>query len=550
MSHGTNGTKVTAAMFALSATLVACLTGLFLVIQSAFPWMTVFNQRTAETAAVVDGSNALVDVTAGGPSAAERVITQVMATPVKALQGRGWAEIQATGGVPGVSFGFGCDPTDGLAPVVAEARSWVQTQRNADTSLTRAVGSLDVSARAYPAGGGAAAFAGLSEAVLRCDDARLFTAQGVGVEVTGVLASDTAALVWRRGDVLMVGRVTASGGPGSTSANMDVFRAFDAALKKALAETCLDPAAGVDDARRSPYLNRTEFFGNSETIPVKRPKSKTVLAAEARTSDPVVPIPAPRIEMPYVSFLPTPPLPAVTKGPTALPMPVPFPTEPSVPTNAPTHQTGVDRKIDDPDGPGCGWAFTGQVPPNFDAEAASADFAKATKAAKRAMSISWVRWQEAKETYYAAYATYTRATEAYTAYAAEVAEVSQAWAEVESARTAYYADLDAYNAAVAALAQWKSDRDAAKVEFAEAKQECRRLANEPDPEPEDEPSSGPTTGPSSGPTTSASPSPSPSPTAAPMVCPPVRPLILDAVAPTVPEMPVPAKEAQLPPIRD
>lgn len=526
MSQSQSG-KISAAMFALVMALVATLVAFFLLIQSFFPWMTVFNPSAGAAPAKVKDVTRPTNVTNGGPTPAEVALKAVMGSDIAAVRDGGWVPRPAAKGVPGVSFGFACDPTDGLAPVVAEGRSW-----------TRDDSTLTVSARAYPAGGGAVALQGLTEAVARCSAAAAYTSSGLGVETVQVNSRTTNAVVWRRGDVLMVGSTTNGSQPGSVTSVLDVLQGFDSALVKSLTGVCADQSSTVEAALRSPYVERKKFFGNSENVKINRNRKAGLPRAERTKPGIAVAVPAPRIPLPYVADLPSPPVPAVTKGPTGLPAAKPFPVEPTAPVNGVQNSKEVQRKIEDPVGPGCGWAFTGQVPPNFDSDTASRDFNVSVAKANKAMTRSWNRWQRARGAYFEAYARYSRQAEAYKGYAAEVERVRAAWQTVETARANYYVALNSYNAAVQARADFKAEKQAAADDYAQKKAECAKPKPKPKPV---KPSASPTPG---APSSSASPSPSPSPTPT-LQCPPSRPAILDQAPPAVPESPVPAPEAQL-----
>ena len=203
MSSGVKNNTWVPALVALTTVLVAALAAAFLMVQSVFPWMTVLNPSQAATSDPVEDTVQVVDVTTGGPTSAERTLQRVMEVSVPALTR--WHENAGNAVVPGVSFGFGCDPADGLAPVVAESRSWVLPRTDTSSPVT----GLAVSARAYPAGGGAVAFTGLGQAVLACDAASLYPTGGLGVEAVQVHAGTSTSLVWRRG------RVHRTGGGGA-----------------------------------------------------------------------------------------------------------------------------------------------------------------------------------------------------------------------------------------------------------------------------------------------------------------------------------------------
>lgn len=553
--------KVPMAMFAMTCALVAALAATFVMAQSMFPWMTVVNQRAATTQPGPATAIA-ADVTDGTATVAERTVRRVISIRAKALTTAGWRETAAPTGVPGVSFGFGCDPTDGLAPVVAQTRAWTSSGR-----------ALEVSARAYSAGGGAAAFQGVTDAVLRCESASLFSGAPVGVESAQVSTNKSTALMWRRGDVLMVATVT-----GSTSLSDVVPGAieFDEALAAELDAVCADPASGVQDVFRSPYLGRDGFKGHFEKVRVKREKQPPRLRAENRSDAEPVKVPSRTLRLPTIEFLPSPPVPAITDGPAVLPAPVAYPQSPTAPAGDPGNDTQVDRQVADPDGPGCGWAFTGQVEPPFDAESADSAYAVQVEDAKATLATAWRRWQAARATYFEEYATYRNRAARYRNYAADVEQARAVWTVVEEARTVYYAAVVEYEAALAAFEQWAQDVMTAKVEFKAAKKACRVWEAEQAaaelvspraptkiPTPTATPTATPTTTPSETPTTTPTapptkptktptPTPStttPSPTEEPtptMVCPPVRPVILDSMPPLIPAPPTPAPQAQLP----
>ena len=542
MPHPSSG-KVATAMFAMTCSLIAALAGVFVMTQTVFPWMTVTNRHEAPAAPGAPVSSA-VDMTTAGPTVAERTLLRVMRAKSAALSGAGWRETRGTGGVPGVSFGFGCDPTDGLAPVVAQSKSWAFAGQ-----------SLEVSARAYPAGGGAVAFEGLTQAVLSCADASLYSGAPVGVESAQILAGRAATLAWRRGDVLMVATTSRESGIASVLSGLIEF---DAALGRELVEVCANPTSGAGDVFRSPYVKRDEFKGNFTAVRVERDPARGGPRAEDRTTDKVVKVPARTLDVPVLVDLPTPPMPAITQGPGALPTPVAVPVVPAAPTTSATDSAEVSKQVADPDGPGCGWAFTGQVEPPFDVSLAESAFATDVESAKKAMSASWRRWQTAKVAYFADYATYSRQARKYKSYAAEVELVRTAWAMVNGARATYYAALADYDAAMEAFKQWAIDRAAAKASFRDAKQVCATPppAEAPTLKPPaptasptaapSAPTASPTAAPTASPTATSSPPAPPSPTGPSMICPPIRPTILARQPPTVPASPRPAPEAQLP----
>ena len=531
--------RLAAAAFALASTLIAALGVCFLVIQSVFPWMTVLNPVPAAPPAVAAPA-APTDVATAGPTAAQRVIDQVMATSPGGVFTEGWAETSTGTGMPGVSFGLGCEPTDGLAPVVARTRTWVQTPTSGRPGLAR--GAVTVSARAFPAGGGAVALGGLISAVVACEEATATIPEmAVGIQSIQVTARQMTAVVWRRGDVLMVATVQAEGRAGPAQPFAPMLTRYDRVLHKALAGVCPDERSEPSDGVRSPYLNRAKFVGLAQDTRVVRDRSPHQVTAEDRTFDPVVPIPAPDLSLTEVGTRPAAPVPAPTTGPTRLPAPRTAPTAPVAPVPAKRAQK-VPRMVADPVGPGCGWAFTGQVAPRFDRSAADAAYRAAVETAKRDLTAAWNRWQNAKLAYYGAYATHLAEVEQYNGYAEQVHKIAASWAVIEEARAAYAAALADYEAAVAAREQWWVRRADARQTYRKERKACRNRAG-------DSPAPASPVSPSAAPSQSPSPTGSlltPTPAGDPLVCPPVRSAILDQDPPRVPRSPVPAPEAQLP----
>lgn len=531
MAH--SAAKLTVSAVLLTGTLVGSLVGGFAIVQSYVPWLSVRDQPEQVTTVSPGPVDAAATVSPSGPTLAESTVVQVMASTPQELAADGWEEAPAKGGVPGLSFGFGCDPTDGLAAVVAASRSW---SYGAVSDATAATQSVTVTAYAYPAGGGAVAMAGVAAAVLACDAAELVPlSSGWGVESFQVQTSNSATVLWRRGDVVMAASVASHGRPGSVSTFSPVFTQYDAVLDTALDGVCEDESSTVADGFRSPYLNRKKFTGNTTTTRVSRPEPA---ATEPVTTASPVPVPAPSVPVPVLVSLPVAPYPPITDGPKVLPSPVSSPTLPTAPVS-PRAFAAVERRVDDPTGPGCGWKFTGQVPPVFDEEAALNEFDEAVDVAEHRLSGAWARWLRAKVSYYVAYAEYAKGAATYDTYATAVLAAQAAWDVVADARAEYESALSVYDAAVQAREQWHLDRAAAREEYEQAKRDCATSTPSPSP-----------TLPTGSPTTTPTPTPSSAPEGpaarAVLVCPPVRPAILDEVEPTVPASPVPAPEAQLP----
>lgn len=455
------------------------------------------------------------------PTPAQRVIEQVLATTPTAVKGRRWQEhtqVDAAGFPTAVT----CGRPSGPGAVVARARSWSQVSGPLPRQLSR---SITVSLHAYSAGAGAVAFDRLVETVSRCPGAWYGYRGDLGVEAISVGAPVVGAVVWRLGDVVAVvaGQTRNQAMPVSELAQP--AREIDQRLQVALAEVCVDVEATSEQASRSPLVDRGHYTGLRvpRTVTLPSPAATQDSSGVSPSVSPV-PIPAPEIPLPEVTL---PHRPADPVTPSTLPSPVPRPTPPAAPSPAPTATT-VTEQIEDTAGPGCGWAFTGQATPRFDAVQAAREFAEARKAALEKLERQWQQWEQAKQEYYVAYADYVKQAEAYQRYAQQVKEVAAAWREIQQERDAYEQVLRAYEAAVEAREKFLAEQAEAQRVWREALQACQAT---PTPSPAPTPAASPSP---------TSPAPAVSPSATPPVtCPPERPSILDQTPPPVPTKPTP-----------
>lgn len=518
----------------------------FLAMQVVFPWMRFFGGGEAASPGPAAVNVAPIQtLTNAKPSSAEEAIDEVIGFTPDAV--RGWSETKQTKTVPSVSLGFGCDPTDGLSAVLARTRAWSKPDGSA---------SLSISVRAYPAGTGALALDGVRQAALTCQAASVAApAVGLGAEAAQVYSSRVSSLVWRRGDVLVIASTSAYSRAGSPGGYATDLRKMDERLDHALSGRCINQDAPTAVAIRSPYIGRKAYQPYTITETVPRPKATTAPTAaspSAGTSAPEasptpVPIPAPTIEHPEAGDLPVKPVPAPTSGPTRLPAAVPVPQAPSAPSK-PASSAKVARAVADTFGPGCGWAFTGQVPPVFDSATAEAAYARATHQAQAHLSAAWAAWQDAKSAYYRAYGAYQQAVATYSAYASRVAEVRSAWNAIDAARQAYVAALSQWTEQTNEARRWNRDHDKALAAYSAEQAACANQSTPPavpTPSATSTPSPGAHFSPSTSATSSRTPDVSPS-ADPPRACPPTRPGVLDEQAPVVGPSPIPAPAAQLP----
>jgi hypothetical protein len=531
----------------IAVSVVVLNVGVVAGLHALFPNLSFFPQEETVAAAPAPAPAKTV-AQRSGPLPAETVLGQVFASDPALLPGDGWRAASDQGGALGTPFDYPCGTPEGAAPVAVESRGWAQTTGPLPSDLRAAV---TVSMRAYGAGGGAAAFAALEDSITGCSGASQSARSGLGVEAMAARNAVTAALVWREGDVLGVVTYQAAGNPGDLAAVTALAGEFDGRLTAALSGVCVAVDSTLADAGRSPYINRAAFTGRTVpyTVTLDQSFADAATARQAATTAqsgvvaPAVAVPAPVITLPTIGTLPTRPT-GEGVTPDALPTKVDKPTAPTAPVAAATTKD-IPRVVADPDGPGCGWAFTGQVAPAFDATAADTALKAAEKSTQSQLQTAWVTWLQQRDAYYVAYAAFQQQADAYIAYAQQVSDARVAWAKIDAARKTYDQQMKTYNDAVAARDKFLADQQTAQTAFDAAVASCQTSTASPSEtaSPTGSPTSTPrrpTTPPSATPTgapsTSAAPTTSAEPTPT-QVCPPVRPLILDQQAPSVPTKP-------------
>ncbi len=387
---------------------------------------------------------------------------------------------------------------------------------------------------AYSAGTGAVAFDQWAQLLGRCAGPVSRTATSIGAAGSGartaaaasaadafvawIRATDgrpaASALFWRRGDMIAVLATPSASPDGLASAAISL----DRVLVGALAGRCADVSSTVADAARTPWVAGDGFTGLTAPItvtvaPSPIPSPPPGVAAVAPTWTPS-PLPSP-------SF---PVRPADPLWPTDLPTPVVSPTAPLAPAPAPTLSI-VPSREPDPTGPGCGWAFTGQVEPPFDAarEQALADAriaqAQDDLAGQQALYVADV------VTYWQQVPVYDAEASAFAAYVAQVRTVAEAWDRIQQERDDYDRALADYNATLQTRTVLLQQQEQAQAAYDAAVAACATAS--------------PTPAPTDATPTPTAPTATPSPTPTVGGCPPPRPPILDAPVPTLPPMPSP-----------
>lgn len=475
-------------------------------------------------------------VTAGwSETPAATVLTEALNAPPSGWSGQGGLQQLVTAPLP-----YSC-PLAGAAPAVSLARAF-------DVPGS---GRIQVITHAYTAGLGADAMArqgsnaavcagaetGLSRAGLPGPgmDARIATTSRGGVQASVVS--------FRRGDVIV--HVT-----GSTSSPLvSLANAFDGILAQRLEGVCRNLRSTASEASRSPWsgsgyepflraikaaipavpLPADPTPSPSATTAVATPSASASASASPTATAPArVPIPSPDLVDRVVTPLPRPSYPVAP----AMPEPVAKPSAPKAPAASATTESTLHVPSADPDGPGCGWAFTGMKALAFDEDAAAADRATKLAAARAKLEADAKSWQAGVLEYWAAYAKYKAEAEAYNAYAAKVTEVNKAWEAIGRTWDDYDDAVKDRDRKAAAQTAFLLRRDAARDAYEKDLARCE-AASQPSP------SASPTATATPQPTASASPTASPSPTVSPAPgCPAERPKILDEAAPEVPPVPV------------
>ncbi|MBC9705745.1 MAG: hypothetical protein H9W81_12410 [Enterococcus sp.] len=195
-----------------------------------------------------------------------------------------------------------------------------------------------------------------------------------------------------------------------------------------LDNSCLAEEYPETDNSRSPFAN-VEFKGyykpqNVEVAKLPLPTIPENMKGVAKT-----PIPAPEVEVKDVE-VPIKP----TEYPVwpELPVSVEKPEVPQAPAAESPYKKDILIKAKDVNGPGCGWAFTGSVVPNFDeASAKTYNDQKATEA-KSEINASAKQWQKDVLAYWEAYAKLKEAAPVWNTYVDEVNSVREAWAKIET----------------------------------------------------------------------------------------------------------------------
>ncbi len=443
-----------------------------------------------------------------------------------------------------VTTTLGIQPASGWVP--ASALGWTggtpfddscgRPQVDAAVSGTRiyAVGRRQIVATvsAYSAGAGAVAFAQWTSLLGRCAGrVSRYVASGPTTDAMVVWIGPVSgrpaasALFWRRGDVVGIVATPSSSPDGLAPA----AAALDTVMLTSMNGSCASVSSTLADAARSPWIDGTTFTGLTNPVPVTVAPSPLPVPPIGVTPPPAgySPTPLPSVSLPM--------RPADPVWPQDLPTPLASPSQPVFPVPAPTVSV-VPSRADDPVGPGCGWAFTGQVKPPYDeAEQAAVANALAVQAQQQ-LSGAQALWQSDVVSYWQQVPVYQQQAAAFLAYAAAVQRVADSWDSITRQRDDYAAAVAAYDAAVQIRNDFLDQQAVAQAAYDDELVRCSAVPSST-PAPTD--TSLPT------PTPTGTATPGPSDTGLPG-CPPVVPPILLQTPPPLPPLPTPPPDPRPP----
>ena len=448
--------------------------------------------------------------------------------------GGSWVAAGNPSGAVNSPFDFDCGAPDGPGPVISRMRGFSQSTSSLSRDITDA---LTVNMRAYSAGLGAVAYNVMQTQVAGCHGVSLGNRNAPGVQAMVVRTSRAMSFVTRRADVITIISSSALFGPAALSVVTGVAEQVDTQLMLLLTPVCADVNATISSASRSLRAG-VPFTGSTINREAVLPPDATGVAVSAV---------APNVTVAPVPVVVLPVRPADPILPTALPAVVPAPVPPVAPSAAPTSMAFTER-VTDPIGPGCGWAFTGQMYPTFDPVRAQAAVIVAEATSQIALAQANVIATASMAAFQSDLTVFNAELAAFLVYAEKVSEVSRAWQATQVSRESYASQVTAYNAAVSDAAAFNAQKQAASSSYNAAVASCAANGDMPapasaPPAPSGSPAVGvlPGTGgvivlPSGLPV--ALPSAAPSASPASQVCPPVRPVILDQNPPQVPAPPV------------
>jgi len=511
-------TRSAGVLLALTGVVVAVLTVTGIVLMG----VPLLPRPAAAAASPTPSAGPSIDRVALLSSPAQTAVSTVLAGTAPT----GWTPAGALAWTGGTPFDAPCG-----RPTVDAALSGARVY-----DLGRSQVVLTVSA--YTAGSGAVAMVSWAARLTQCTSASVSVSPASGPSTDAFVATlwsggaSASALFWRRGDVIAIVATTSSSRSGLTA----LATAADPPLVAALTGVCANLASTVADAARSPWVERDQFTGLTAPVTVSATPSPTPVAPQGVTPlpDPWTPSPLPSVSYPV--------RPADPVYPVDLPTAVGSPVPPSPLAPAPSVSV-VPSRLDDPVGPGCGWAFTGQLAPPYDAASEAQVALGRVTQAQQDLSAAQQAWQASIVGYWQSVGDYQAQAAGYVAYQAAVRRVAQVWDVISAQRQAYADAVTAYNLAAAARQQFLLDQASAQTAYDQAVAACQSgTVPTGTPTPTDTALPVPT----DVPTDTAAPLPSDVPTVA-AGCPPPVPAILSQPGPSVPPVPTPPPTPTPPP---
>ncbi len=331
--------------------------------------------------------------------------------------------------------------------------------------------SVQLTLAAYGAGLGAEALGRMTDEADGCapgglrvsgtDLADLGSA-AVRLRVSGP-GTDYTIVAWRRGDVVAFAAGTEADVVQATATRVDEV------LAGHLAGPCLDQEPTREDALRNAGYAGAAFTGRTEKVELRTarvplpelPVEYLAAGVEATSLDEALP------ELAEVT-VPDPP-----EHPHALALPQPRTRPaPPAPVVAQVTEMAAPRRVPDPTGPGCGWAFTRTAEPRYSAPEAAAANRAAEARTREALEADGARWRADVLAYWVAVHEYRREAAAWQAYASEVARVAASWAEVERQWAEYETAAAAWAVAQAERERLMSAQASAREQYAAELAQC------------------------------------------------------------------------------
>lgn len=400
----------------------------------------------------------------------------------------------------------------------------------------------------------------------------LYQSSPIGVNATGFTMTvstrsgpTTYVSVWTRGDVIV-----AVSSP-SIADLRSVTPEYDEYLLGALKDTqCLATEVASEDYVRSPYYKAENYRGWERGRDVSIPGGTFPVYAGALSQETALTDTGPRIgvldadmltpddkvkilDLDTFTTTPLAPIPdgvpaVLPKSPKGLdgnPSNLLKKSSPSKPTLTGT----IPERVVDPDGPGCGWLWSGQLSPEWD-DTEEKNRVDALVAGKQdELSSNYSNWLIDYRKWYMKYLEDSVYIAAWNEYAEEANSVTEQWREVNSIRADYRTKLDAYWRNINAREIFIENQNTAQEEYdnyilmCEAREQEKLEALEAERNEVTTPGVSPTPSPTPSPSPSPTPTPSHKPESELDPCPPERPEILDEA---IPEEPTPPTKPSIP----